>query len=351
MNVICFGLSHRMAPVALREKFAIAEAGLADSAAGLMEKEEIEEAVVLSTCNRVEIYAAAQNAEAAFRAAYDFMRERAPECFHPDIFYKYHSLAGVRHLFRVVCGLDSMVLGETEILGQVKKAYEAALSGGATARHLNKLFQGAFRAAKEARGQTNISRGPMSAGSVAVDLAEKIFGCLSRCKVMLLGAGVTGEATARALVSRGAGSFLVSNRAFDRAASLAARLGGEVVPFEQWSQRLHEVNILISSTAAPRPLLTRNTLEPIMRARKDGPLFVIDLSVPRNAEPSIAGLHGVHLYDIDSIEAVAEESLKIRRQDVALCEKLIERHANAYLLWLDNASCYSETVQFEPTLA
>ena len=219
MNVICLGLSHHTASVELREKFAVADSDLESAADRLGAMDGVSESVIISTCNRVELYAATDDSGRGFESLGRFLGGRAQEHnYNAHIFYQYDSPHSIRHLFRVVSGLESMVLGETEILGQVKKAYAAASSGGRTARHLNKLFQRSFNVAKEVRTNTNITRGPVSVGSVAVDLAEKIFGRLGSCKVMILGAGETGEITARTLLSRGVKSLFVSNRSYVRAA-------------------------------------------------------------------------------------------------------------------------------------
>ncbi len=336
MKVICLGLSHRTASVEIREKFAVADSDLASAAERLSAMDGICESVILSTCNRVELYAASDNIEQGFASLNRFLGVQADaHHYDPGIFYHYDPPHSIRHLFRVTSGLESMVIGETEILGQVKKAYTAATTNSTTAKHLNKLFQRAFNVAKDVRANTNITRGPVSVASVAVDLAEKIFGKLGSCKVMILGMGETGEQTAKALVSRGAKSILVSNRSHDRAAAFAETIGGQAVPFGDWEQPLAEVDILISSTAAPQPVLTRSKLEPVMRHRRDRPLFAIDLAVPRDIEPEANKLDGVYLYDIDSLQAMAQQSMEIRRRDVAVCEQMIERHVDEFSTWLD----------------
>lgn len=203
---------------------------------------------------------------------------------------------------------------------------------------MNKLFQRAFRVAKEVRSKTNITRGPVSAGSVAVDLAEKIFGELSARNVMILGAGETSEQTARALYSRGAKSILVSNRSYDRAARLAGELGGRAIHFDEWEREFHDLDIIISSTSAPHPILTKAKLEPVMAGRKNRPLFAIDLAVPRDIEPAVNEVEGVFLYDIDSLEAIARNSIEIRRQELSVCEGMIERHVADFAGWLSGTT-------------
>ena len=332
-QLLCLGLSHHTAPVDLREKFAILDGEVAALATQLRGAPGVQEAVVLSTCNRVEFYLAAEESEQGFAALSEVMAARgaAPDA---EGFRRLTTAATIRHLFRVVSGLDSMVLGETEILGQVKKAYAAASGAGATARHLNKLFQRAFNVAKEVRTKTNITRGAVSVGSAAVELAEKIFGRLKNCHVMILGAGEMSELTAGALAARGVRSIFVANRSYDRAVALAEKMHGKAVHFDEWSKEFRTVDILIGSTAAPHHVLTAAQLAPMMRARRDRPLFCIDLAVPRDIEPAVNKLDGVYLYDIDALQAIAERSMNVRKQELVICEQMIERHAVEFSEWL-----------------
>jgi glutamyl-tRNA reductase len=219
-----------------------------------------------------------------------------------------------------------MVVGETEILGQAKRAYESARKSGAAGRFLHRLFQCAFRVAKQVRTQTEITRGPVSVGSVAVDLAQKIFGDLTACKVLLLGAGETSERTARALISRGISDLRVSNRSGERAENLAQLVSARAVPFGQWLEQCREVDILITSTSSSVPLMEKENLAPMLRERLDRPLFIIDIAVPRNVQPEVNQLEGVYLYDIDSLQSIAEQSLVLRRQQMAAAEAIISHH-------------------------
>jgi glutamyl-tRNA reductase len=329
MQLHCLGLSHKTAAVELREKFAVADTHLGEVAAQLASLPGIHEAVVVSTCNRVEYYVAAE--ENGLAAVQEFIQQRAQHALEP--FFRLYGTESVRHLFRVVSGLDSMVLGETEILGQVKKAYLAAQSSSATSRNLNKLFQRAFNVAKEVRTKTNITRGPVSTGSAAVDLAEKIFGRLVDCKVMILGAGETAEMTARALQSRGAKAIFVSNRTFERASALANDLGGKAIHFDEWDREFTALDILIGSTGAPHAVVTRKKLQPLMHKRADRPLFCIDLAVPRDFEASVNDLEGVYLYDIDALQSIADQSIQVRRKELTVCETMIERHVGEFHEW------------------
>jgi len=317
--------------VEIRERFAVQPHELDSVLDEIRGIDSLNEAVVLSTCNRVEFYTASLCPERARVDLEKWMERRAG--IRPPL-YCHDTPRTVRHLFRVSCGLDSMVLGETEVLGQLKQAYTHAAGAGTTSRHLNKLFQNAFRVAKNVRTHTQITRGSTSVGSVAVELASKIFGHLQGRRVMILGAGETSERTARSLQSRGIQSVIVSNRTFDRAARLAEEIGGMAIHFDHWHKAFHEVDILISSTAAPHPILTREKLEPMMRERADRPLFVIDLAVPRDADPAINEIEGLYLYDIDSLQGIAANSRQIREQEVQRCEQLINHGVQDFVGWM-----------------
>lgn len=332
MNILCAGLNHHVASVEVRERFAISPGEVGPTLDALRGLDGVAGAVVVSTCNRVEYYAAAVCPLKVLGELKDFLTERSGGVQVP--LYTHDSPHSIRHLFRVASGLDSMVLGETEILGQIKQAYAAATECGATNRYLNKLFQNAFRVAKQVRSETQITRGATSVGSVAVDLAGKIFGDLSGRKVMILGAGDTSERTARSLVSRGVRTVIVANRTFDRAAQLASEIGGLAVHFEHWHHAFEDVDILICSTAAPHPIVTKEKLRPLMRSRRDRPLFVIDLAVPRDAEPAVNELENVYLYDIDSLEQIVRQSLDVRRAEVVRCERMIDHHVGDFVAWM-----------------
>jgi glutamyl-tRNA reductase len=284
-----------------------------------------QEAVLLSTCNRMELYAVTPNAEGAtLRALRQFLLDSRP-CAEPldNVFYFLSEPQSLEHLFRVACGLDSMVLGETEILGQLKQAYELALDQKHTGSRLNKAFQKAFNVAKQIRTETGIQRGSVSVANVAVELAEKIFSSLKHRAVLVIGAGDTSEKTARALLSRGAGSVLVSNRTFERAQALAAELGGRAVPFSEWPQAFASIDIVISSTAAPDYILDRAKLMPMMKGRKNRPILLIDIAVPRDIEPEVNLLENVFLYNIDDLQTIADQYLKDRQAEIARCETII----------------------------
>jgi glutamyl-tRNA reductase len=320
MNLFCVGISHHTANVETREHYAggVSEAELL--ATGIWK-----EALVLSTCNRVEIYGSSERAVATDEIMAALWQSKA-RLEETDVFYRHDGEACARHLFRVVAGLDSMVIGETEILGQAKKAYEAARESESAGPLLHRLFQRAFRVAKQVRSSTEVTRGAVSVGSVAVELAGRIFGDLRERGVLILGAGETSERTARALRSRGVTDLRVSNRSLERAENLAALVQGRAVPFENWIRQCHEVDILISSTSAEEPLLTPEVLAPMLKGRADRPLFIIDIAVPRDVAPEVNEMEGVYLYDIDSLRSIADQSLAMRRQQISAAEKIIAEH-------------------------
>ena len=333
MPIVVIGLSHHTSPVEMREYFAFAESAIPEALSGLRESGLVEEAVILSTCNRVELYAATPSGD---RQAMQNLRQfllQSRGYYKPvnDEIYLLEEPHSVEHLFKVACGIDSMVLGETEILGQLKKAYDLALQHKHTGGRLNRTFQRAFNVAKQIRTETNIQRGSISIGSVAVELAEKVFHSLSGRQVMVIGAGDTSEKTARALLSRGAHSILVSNRSYDRAVALAKELDGRAVHFDDWSKEFERIDIIISSTAAPHYVLDRTKLEPLMKLRRHRALLLIDIAVPRDIDPAVNYLENVYLYNIDDLQAIADDYLKQRREEVRRCEALIREKARALL--------------------
>ena len=327
MNLFCIGLSHHTANVATREQFA----GNA-TAESIASQAGCTEALLLTTCNRVEVYVVSDKRISTDEIARCLMEKTNCNLHsYAPPFYRYEDHKCVQHLFRVASGLDSMVVGESEIFGQAKKAYESARTSGAVGPYLHRLFQRAFRVAKQVRTRTEIARGAVSVGSVAVELAQRIFGNLSECKVLVLGAGETSERTARALVSRGVIDLRVSNRSLDRAHDLAKAVGGRAVPFDEWARQCRDIDILLTSTASETPLLAPDILAPMLRERLDRPLFIIDVAVPRNVDPSVNKMEGVYLYDIDSIRSVAEQSLALRRQQVAAAEAIIADHVTEFV--------------------
>ena len=325
MDVVCLGLNHQTAPVEIRELFAVPENRLGEESGRLCEVEGIEESVVLSTCNRTEYYAAAVDCGFASDQLRSFLQSQAGSALSIEHLYEKQQLEAARHLCRVVSGIDSMVLGETEIFGQAKKAYQAALESGSTSRMLNQLFQKAFGIGKKVRTNTGIQEGQTSVGSVAVDLAEKIFGHLRNSRVMVIGAGEMSRTTAQSLLSRGARSIFVANRSFEKAEALATELGGESVRFDDWENVLKEVDVVISSTGAPHAVMNRGHVEAVRRQRRYRPLFLIDIAVPRDIDPEVGEIEEVYLYDIDTLKEIALEAKGQRAEQIKLCESIIDQ--------------------------
>lgn len=325
MELLCLGLNHKTAPVEVRERFAVGYNKLGEAANELKNLSGVSEGLVVSTCNRTEFYLVADTADQTFPLLESHLVAKAS--LNADVdphFYRMEKSEAARHLCRVVSGLDSMMLGETEIFGQVKQAYQAALDAGATAGVLNRVFQRAFGVGKKVRTETSIQEGSTSVGNVAVDLAEKIFGHLKNSEVMILGAGEMSRITAQSLVSRGARSIFVSNRSFDRAEELAAEMGGQAVRFDDWQSVLTKVDIVISSTGAPHSIVQRADVEKVRRARKFRPLFFIDIAVPRDIDPAVGEIEEVYLYDIDTLEQLAEEARERRLKQIEECERIID---------------------------
>jgi len=334
MSVVVIGLSHRSAPVELRERFAFAGETIPHALAALRDSGLVTEGVVLSTCNRVEIYAAtalAPDDQFFARVKKFFVEHHAYDGALGDELYTFAEPHSLHHLFKVASGLDSMVIGETEIFGQLKSAYELAFTHKHTGARLNKAFQRAFNVAKHIRTETNIQRGSVSVMSAAVELAEKIFTSLAEHEVLVIGAGETSEKTARALQSRGVKKITVTNRSPERATALAAELDARTVPWEHWPEEFERIDIAISSTAATTAILDRATLEPLMRRRRHRPLLLIDIAVPRDIDPGVSALDNVYLYNVDDLQGIANDYLNLRKEEVARCETIIAEKVAALL--------------------
>lgn len=325
MELASIGLNYQSAPVELREKVAIAKGELGDRSKELISLDGILEGLVLSTCNRTEYYVAADRADEAIERICERFSKASSGILVPDEhLYSQSRVDTARHLFRVCAGLDSMVLGETEIFGQVKEAYRQAQSFGVTSKGLNKLFQKAFGVGKKVRSQTKIQEGNISTGSVAVDMAQRIFGNLKDTQVLLLGAGEISRVTAQSLRSRGANSIHVANRSFDRAVQMAKEFGGLALHFDAWEDVLLQTDVIISSTGAPHYVVSPEQIERVRKKRKYRPLFLIDLAVPRDIDPACREIDEVYLFDIDSLEAQAAENRVSRQREIEKCEAIIE---------------------------
>jgi len=327
MKLFAAGISHKTASVELREQLAVKQSAMVDLAFMLKCFGHLDEIVLLSTCNRVEIYGTTRQATGHIKS---LLRLLCPEPRDLDRhIYLCEGAAAVRHLVRVAAGLDSMVLGETEIIGQVKNAYEMARNAGLTGRVLNRLFQKAFQATKEIRTLTGIGRGTVSIKSTAIDVIGK--NDLSQQSIMILGAGEMAESCVRALVKKGAKSILVSNRSFDRALDLATRCGGEAVCFGYCLFEMRDVDVVIAATSSGETLLGDDDVENLMKARRNRPLLLIDLSVPRNIDPAVGGLENVALYNIDDLEGLARQGVLGREREVAACNQIIDAHVVALM--------------------
>lgn len=334
MSFVCFGYNHETASVASREKVAFTEARLPDALAQLQALDGVAEAAILSTCNRMELYLVAAE-ESSTGHVIDRAGQWLQDHFELkqedlEAFYHREAEDTARHLFAVASGLNSMVLGETEIFGQVKKAYAAAQQSGTTGKFLNRLFQRCFTVGKHVRTHTNITRGATSVGAVGVEMAEKIFGDLAKCQILLIGAGEISRRTAQSLQSRGASAVIVSNRSHDKAVELAEQIGGRAIRFDEWDQELVKVDIIISSTAAPHHVVTSHTLTPSLRRRRGRPLFLIDLSLPRDIAPEVKHLESVYVHDLDALQRLAEAGKERRREQLEACYAVVDQHVSEF---------------------
>jgi len=345
MPVYCVGLSHRTAPVEVRERFALPESAIPEALSRLRATGWAGEAVWLSTCNRVELYACVEPGQGEALRQFVLGGGRAGVEPPNGSLYLLPEPQSVEHLFRVASGLDSMVLGETEILGQLKKAYELARQHGHTGALLNKAFQRAFNVAKQIRSETGIQRGGSSVASVSVELVERIFESPEGRSVLVIGAGDTGEKVARALISRGVDRVLISNRSREKSVALAEALGPKAQPVDSWEEPAESVDVLVSSTSFPGFILHARDVAALMRARHRRPLLLIDLAVPRDIDPAVISLSDVYLFNVDDLQAIAEAHRRQREAEVARCEALI-REKTAALVdgWGRARTGFSETI-------
>ena len=328
LEMFCLGVNYRTSSVAVRERFAVTKARGPESVAKLAALPGVAECVLLSTCNRTEIYYwSATGAPAKEAILSHFLGESGEQADLSNCFYYYTGEKALTHLARVAAGLDSMVLGETEIFGQLKDAYHAAWERGTTAACSNRVFQQIFSIGKKVRSSTRITSGPTSVGAAAVMLAQSCLGELSGAKVLVVGAGEVARTTAQSLKSRGAESIFVANRSYDRAVELAAGVGGQVIRFAEWLPYLEHIDIVIVSTSAPVYVVTAQRLLQIQQKR-DRALFLVDLSVPRNIDPECAQIPGVHLYDMDAMEKLTQETRLLRLSEMTEGEQIIRDWVN-----------------------
>jgi glutamyl-tRNA reductase len=335
-ELLAIGASHKTASLALRERLALPEGRAASLVAELVRSAEVNEAVAISTCNRTELYLIAADPVDAESLALSALARQAG--IRPtELLGNLYSVRGtdaVRHLFSVAAGLDSMIIGESEIQGQVRRAYELALVEGTTGPVTNRLFRDALAAGKRARTETGIGRLRVSVSSMAVELAQKVLGDLTSRRVLVIGAGENGEVTARALADRGVHSIFVANRRYDRAIGLAARFGGEAVRFDDLPERLAEADIVVSCTASPHQIIGREELVLVLEERVGRPLLLIDIAVPRDIDPAVRGLPGITLYDMDDLQHAVARNMSGREAEAAKAAQLVEQEVERFSRWL-----------------
>jgi glutamyl-tRNA reductase len=345
-ELITIGVSYKTAPVELRERLALSDKRATEMLGELRAHPYVQEAVLLSTCNRMEVSVVVDEPVAAETAVLGLLTSTAG--MRPtdlaEVMYAPRNCDAARHLFRVTAGLESMVIGEAEVQGQVKRAYERALAAGTTGPLTNRLFTAALQAGKRVRTETRVGAGRGSVASVAVALAEDALGELSDRHVVIIGAGETSELVARALHERGVATFLVANRRADRARSLAERFGGSVASFDELPGLLERADIVLASTASPHPIVGLEELELVMAAREGRPLLLVDIAVPRDIDPACGSLEGVILRDIDDLEAVVRRTATGREAESGRAEEIVEAEIMRFAEWLG-------TLAVRPTIA
>jgi glutamyl-tRNA reductase len=336
MEIVLVGLNHRTAPVEVRERVSFTAEQASRAAAELRSRGILEETLVLSTCNRSEVYGvppeASRECAPGLSSFLSEFHEVRPDLLGVALYHRYDRHA-VRHLFRVSAGLDSMLLGEAEILGQVREAYRFAHEQGATGPVLNRMFQAALEVGKRVRSETELGTRPMSVASAGVKLAERIFGKLNERSALVLGAGTISEQVIVQLRDRGIAKLMVMNRSRERAEKLATEFHGTVVPWGQWSDALQTPDMIVSSVSAEEPVLDRGVLERAMAARGNRALFLMDLGLPRNMDPAAAELYNVYLYNLDDLGGIVQQSRAMRENEIPRAETIIEEHVGKFLSW------------------
>lgn len=332
MSIIACGLNHKTAPLALREKFSIVPDSMHSCLQSLAQTQELEEAAILSTCNRTEFYCTSPRKEALLNWITSHY-----QCYQQEILpyvYVHEEAAAVKHILKVATGLDSMVLGEPQILGQMKDAFAKAQSVGTIGPSLNRLFQYIFSTSKEVRTSTGIGASPVSIAYAAVRLARQIFSDISNCNIMIVGAGETSELVLKYLNESRVKSVTVINRTIAKAHELASQYNGEAATFSEMAKVLEKVDIVISATNSAIPVIGKGTVERVFKRRKHCPIFMVDLAVPRDIEPEVAELPDIYLYCVDDLQNIIEKNLSNRSQAVAEAERLIELQVEHYINWV-----------------
>ena len=333
MSLITLGINHKTAPLDLRERLAFTPQSLPEALLSLNNLEHVEEAAILSTCNRTEIYCVttANNDQAIIQWFSKF--HGLDEKQIKEHLYLYAHEETIRHAMEVACGLDSMVLGEPQIAGQMKEAYARANESGTIGLLLGKLYQRVFAVSKQVRTDTDIGSSPVSVAFAAVSLAKQIFGDLKPTTVLLVGAGETIELTTRHLHSQGVNKIIIANRSVERAQKLADEFGGEAISLQHIASHLHRSDIVISSTASPLPIIGKGTVERALKQRKHEPIFMVDLAVPRDIEPEVSELDDIYLYSVDDLQSVINENMESRLQAAEQAREIIDTQVSHFLDW------------------
>lgn len=334
MTLLTLGLNYQTAPVSVREKLAFPADILPAALQDLLCVKGISEAAILSTCNRTEFYCTTQSENPTILIDWIAQNKQLSAQELAPYFYSYADEATIRHIFRVACGLDSMILGEPQILGQMKTAYQAACDAGTIGKLLGKLFQHTFTAAKKVRTDTAIGSSPVSVAFAAVQLAQQIFDKLSEQTALLIGAGETIELTARHLSQQGIGRIIIANRTFEKAHQLAEQFNGYAITLAEMPNHLAEADIVISSTASQLPILGKGRVESALKKRKRKPMFMVDLAVPRDIEAEVEQLDDVYLYTVDDLQYTIEQNMQSRRQAAEQAEEIIDTQVAYFLAWL-----------------
>lgn len=346
-NLVMVGVSHKTTPVEIREKLAFTPGKIEESLERLLGLPEIVEHIIISTCNRVEIYARVGDIERGIQRLKEFV------CDYHGIalgdleryFYACHNFHAVEHLFKVSSSLDSMIVGEPQILGQVKEAYHYARSLHSTGAVLNQLFERAFSVAKRVREETGIADNAVSISFAAVELARKIFDDLEKRSVMLVGTGEMAELAAKHLISYGVKTIYVVSRTYERAAGLAKTLNGCALVFEEFVEQMHRADIVISSTGAPHFIIRKETVAKVIHQRKHNPMFFIDIAVPRDVEPEVNELENVYLYDIDDLHAVVDANIKEREKEAEHAAKIVHSEVSKFKDWMGSLDAVPTIVE------
>jgi glutamyl-tRNA reductase len=338
MNIIVVGLSHKTAPVEIREQVAFSPTAMERPLHEMRALPAVTEGIIVSTCNRVELYVTSRDTNTCLGQLKRFLasfHNIPPEQLENHL-YDYQGEDAIRHVFRVSSSLDSMVIGEPQILGQIKTAYGYATEFKTVGLILNRFLHKAFSVAKRVRTETDIASNAVSVPFAAVELARKIFGSLDDKKVLLIGAGEMCELAARHFLNNGAQSVMVTNRTYERAVKLAEEFEGQAVPFEEFSQRLHQVDIILTSTGAPDFILGHDRMQEVIRQRKNKPMFLIDIAVPRDIDPKVNKIDNIYLYDVDDLQGVVQANLKERQKEAKKAEIIVDQEIGQFHHWLDN---------------